>query len=546
MKPLRVLPVALVAMALMLVVASSASAAITATQVDTPTNPTFAIPTNPAQPEYTVDGTATGAAAGEKVDLRCYETATHSVLLSSGIPVEADGSFSVTGVEAESAETCRLRAVPAGTEPTELAELASFTGPVLAIGENRLSMTSTSTLYDFYLYDPQVTAGFDYESIGSCGISDGYLAAEEFRSIATFYCNDWFEGQYGAASNSGFTVGGENAYFSYGADEIDSEAAGFPPLAYSFTQNPLNGDLTVHDSESAVFCPTAEFPPERSECEEFHSSGVDDDRTIEQSHDGHVSVITDQYSSTDGQAHAVEEFPDNEQYFGGHGEQVEYKFPGQSGYSSPTVNQPIGFADSTPGAIYARVAGAPDGDTTTGRGAIVFFQPSSPATVDEVGYVSGFLLDNHVTVPATGTATVKYAYVQAFTQAEVEALVTEVMPPPASTPVTTPPATPISAAASPVKFSFGKLKLAKKKGTATLQVKASGAGTLKLSGKKVKSKTVKVKKAGTVNVAIVPTAATKKALRKSGSANVTVKVSFKGTAGGITTKSRKVRLVLKG
>ncbi len=543
MKLLRVLPVALVAMALTLVVASSASAAITATQVNTPTGPVFGIEDAGAPPlEYTITGTATGSTAGEEIDLRCYYTSTESDMLSGAISVEADGSFTATGVEPRIGTGCVVRAVPTGTIPTG-SELAAFSGPVFVIGESNVSTTG-STPYDFYNNAQQLTAAFDYDSINGCGIDDGYLNTNEFESITTYYCNDWFRGEDGSTT-SGFVVGGESAYFSAAAEEIDSSATGIPPLTYSYTQNPLNGDMTIHDSESAAFCPTSQYPPEASNCEEFHPSGVRDDRTIEQSHDGHVSVITDQFSSTDGQTHTVEALPQNDQYFSENGKTLEYKFPGQSGYSIPTMGQSVGFADSTPGAVYLKVAGAADGDTETGRGAIVFFQPSSPANFNYVGYESTFEFDNHLTVPATGTTTVKYAYVQALSQAEVESLATELLTPPAK-PVTTPAPVPISAPAPAVTVKFGKVVLAKKKGTAKLQVKVSGPGTLKLTGKKVKSKTVKAKKAGAVNVAIVPTAATMKALRKHGSAKVVVKVAFKGSGGGSAAKSRSVRLVLKG
>ena len=74
-----------------------------------------------------------------------------------------------------------------------------------------------------------------------------------------------------------------------------------------------------------------------------------------------------------------------------------------------------------------RAPGAPDGDTATGQAAIVFDRPSSPATFNTIYFGdSDFHFHQQVAVPAAGTATVRFAYVQGYTSAEVEALAGEV------------------------------------------------------------------------------------------------------------------------
>jgi YVTN family beta-propeller protein len=102
-------------------------------------------------------------------------------------------------------------------------------------------------------------------------------------------------------------------------------------------------------------------------------------------------------------------------------------------------------------------------------------------------------------------------------------------------------------------FSFGKVKLNKKKGTAILPVKVPGPGSLKLKGSKVKSqrpargagdglaKTVKA--AGTVKLKIVPKGKAKKKLNKAGKAKVKVKVTYTPTGGIANAKSKKIKLV---
>ena len=93
------------------------------------------------------------------------------------------------------------------------------------------------------------------------------------------------------------------------------------------------------------------------------------------------------------------------------------------------------------------------------------------------------------------------------------------------------------------KFSFGKVKLNKKKGTAKLTVKVPGAGKLKLK----KSKTVKgakksPSKAGKTKLNVKPKGKAKKQLNKKGKAKVKAKVSYKPTGGSSRTKTKKLKL----
>ena len=117
MKCLRAAPAALLVLAAALWIVPGAGAAITATQVSAPSSPSFSIYEPEAPSTIAVTGTATGAAVGEEVDLRCYEGA-ESALIDPNVTV-ASGSFSATIVPNTDA-ACVLRAVPAGTEPTVL------------------------------------------------------------------------------------------------------------------------------------------------------------------------------------------------------------------------------------------------------------------------------------------------------------------------------------------------------------------------------------------------------------------------------------------
>jgi NHL repeat len=117
-----------------------------------------------------------------------------------------------------------------------------------------------------------------------------------------------------------------------------------------------------------------------------------------------------------------------------------------------------------------------------------------------------------------------------------------------------PPPCPVPAAEKPSNaFSFGKVKLNKKKGTATLTVNLPGAGVITLTGKGVKA----VKRAGgrgqarlakavtgpgAVKLAIKPKGKTKKTLSKKGKVKVKVTVTFTPTGGDANAQLKKIKL----
>ena len=117
-----------------LVVTPAAHAAITASQITTPSNPSFFIADEDASAQtFAVSGTTTGAGGGDKVDLRCYFGGT-SVKVKGNVPVNSNGSFSVPAADLNKLPnlTCQLKAVPAGKNP---ADLTPYSGPVIGVGE---------------------------------------------------------------------------------------------------------------------------------------------------------------------------------------------------------------------------------------------------------------------------------------------------------------------------------------------------------------------------------------------------------------------------
>jgi hypothetical protein len=427
----RIRSAVLVALAAGLTFAATAQAAITGSSITTPSDPSFLIGDDDAATQnFTISGTTTGGTpATDKVDVRCYSS-TGSVPLKTGISLNPDGTFSATDAAFPSSDgVCRLRAVPAAMSP---ADPTPFAGPVVGFGERGTSTVppgpNGGTIYDYYIYGQQLTAAFDYDSLGSCGIDDGYLFDDTLdETSTTWYCNAWFDVKDAVPpTRSGIQVDGANAYAAYGAHGINQAAAGLPALAYSYTLDPLTGNLVIHESQPLVKCPAPTYPPNATSCASFVPTGVTDTRTIVQDHDGHLSTVTDVFSSTDHAAHALDMLWYNAQrFFGSSGDasNLAFQFPGESGFATRAVGDVVSLPSAAPGTILVRMDGAADGDKNTGRGALVYDRPASSAKFI-VSQTSNDVFNLHQTgtVPAGGSTTFRFAYAQAYTDAEVAAL----------------------------------------------------------------------------------------------------------------------------
>jgi hypothetical protein len=129
---------------------------------------------------FTVTGTASNISA---VDLRCRKATGEGFTYDGGvlggganIPVTG-GTFSASGVTLPKNEgPCQLVAVPAGTLPLSV---SPYSGPTLRIlGYNVLTVgggPQNGKAYDFYAWVPGFDAAADFDSFGSCGMSDSYL-----------------------------------------------------------------------------------------------------------------------------------------------------------------------------------------------------------------------------------------------------------------------------------------------------------------------------------------------------------------------------------
>ena len=414
-----------------LVVTPSAQAAVTASSITTPTSPTFLLwDYDAASNTFAISGTTTGGTTGDHVDIRCYYGDVYRTV-ASGVAVNQDGSISLPTADGTSigSRPCRLRVVPAGTTP---ADLSPFAGPLIG-GDYRKSYKvsggpNDGTVYDYYIYAQQFPAAFDYDSLASCGIDDGYLydPTTLAETTVTYWCNGGLFFNPGIG-RSELQVDGANAYPPDDARYVNANGSGFPALTYSFSIDQKSGDLVIHETDPIVKCTDATYPPNPQSCATFVSAGVSDTRTIVQDHDGKLSWLTDVFKSTDGKSHKIDMLWDNNQRFhwqSGDSTQVEYQFPGESGYTVRAEGDGVSLPATAPGTILVRVHGSADGDPLTGRGAIVYDRPAGRAFFRRVSASSAstFTLSQKATVPAHGSQRFRFAYAQDLTQASVDSL----------------------------------------------------------------------------------------------------------------------------
>ncbi|HEY1285305.1 MAG TPA: hypothetical protein VGF04_04395 [Solirubrobacterales bacterium] len=429
----RLATVAGLTAAVALWIAPQAGATITSSQITSPSDLTYSI--------YDLDNPDTIAVSGttnsdnpstDQVDLDCFHGGTWSTLANQ-VPLESDGSFSLPDADPFGLrlEVCHLRAVPSGTPPENL---APFAGPVLATGSRQSYLISDGpndgTQYDYDIWGQQLTAANEYDSAGDCGLVDGYLFDSSLeQTTVTWYCADWYwwyenYGNEEASTRSQIKVDGANALTPYTARDLNEGGSGLPAVSYDYSLDPATGDLTITESNPIVKCGNASFPPDETKCASFVGTGVRLNRTITQGNDGHLVFITDNWMSTDGGSHSIDLLPQNDQCFNEDcpESEVQDKFPGETSYSSHEEGDVVQFSDSAPAAVYVKVAGAPDGETSTGRGAIVFDRPASPATFNSVGYDSEFYFHQTGTSTPACPATFRFAYAQDYDNADVQAL----------------------------------------------------------------------------------------------------------------------------
>lgn len=411
---------------------TAARAAITGSQITTPSDPSFFVADEDAATQFfAIAGTTSGGdPTTDTVAIRCY-FGTKSVKLAGPVPLNPDGSFAVLLANLNDVLdlTCRLRAVPSGTSP---ADLTPYAGPVIGVGERTTSRVkggpNNKKAYDYVFDAQQKTGAFDYASLGTCGVNDGYLYDPTFaNTTVTFACNAALLGGESATrpTRSEIQIDGVNTYAPAAAFGINPAAAGLPAVTTTYTLDATTGNVAIRESDPLVKCRSATYPPTAASCSTFAPTGVTDNRTITQDHDGRIGWISDLFTSTDGKAHALDLLWDNSQRFwgpSGNSAQLEYELPGETAFAKHVAGEAVAL-HGAPGRILIRMGGAADGETSTGQGAIVFDRPASQAKFTYAQPTrSAFTLHQTGTVPAGASTRFRFAYVQDYHAATVVSL----------------------------------------------------------------------------------------------------------------------------
>lgn len=405
---------ALAAPFVMLLGAQSAAAAITSSSIDSPASPyVFMADISSNALDFTVHGTASGTGS---VDLICYRSNGSGSTLASSVPVSG-GTFTadITSSQAYYAinDPCVLRAVPTGdsTARPPSASNDPFQGPTMA--ENWVFDASFGGMldnFDYYATTPGGRAELDSASGGAIVSTQLYAPGTLAPSETLFEGAGYFNG------GNLITVDGTVSYLPSSAS---GPTPGWLPLQYTKSLDPSTGAVTITSHEPAVKCAD-------QNCTGYTASGVELDRTVQTSQDGHVIALTDSWRSTDGASHAL----DATYVQGVHTStnRGAFLFPGSSSFQDYPQNASISLPRG-PGTIYIKEdQTTPDaGGGTHPQGAISYTSAPDSAAVfaysDEsnAGYAEW---DSHYvrTVPASGVLVLRFSYAQQYALAAVKAL----------------------------------------------------------------------------------------------------------------------------
>jgi hypothetical protein len=450
----------LIALVALAVAPAAAQATVTQTQITswissdpgTPANNPYLISLdNPPATTLTVQGTAPGAANGDRVDIVCFygNTSQFSVLQSNlGV---TNGAFDTATLRTEpplrtiAGHACRLRAVPASKEGPGT-DTGSFAGPDVAVSEAALPLdvsggTNATKPYNFYLNDITFSGFAAWSAAGTpggtltpfaCGGPDiaPIDAAFDIGNSAIDCAGSLLGDDLGAwGGRSEVQVDGRNAYDSAAAqaliprtsgDNGSQDLTGFPSLGTTAAWDPATGLMSSQINEGIVECTGADpyKPTLIAQCPSFESSGVQLQRRITTSDGGRVVTMTDTWSSTDGRVHTLDALYDD--FVGVRGDPTGDEFPGQMGFSGYGPGSTVDGPSAAPGSVLVRTnITAPDGDPNEAAGAITFGTAPSGFR-----FASNNEFEEHqvVVIPAGGSASLSYIYSVGYSVPDVTAL----------------------------------------------------------------------------------------------------------------------------
>jgi hypothetical protein len=426
------------------VVPAAASAAITATSISSPANQsTFFVDQSQSSSTataFTVTGTANAAG---NVDIDCTTASGETAHLVTTQPVTADSfSLPVTDAELYTAANatddgpCVLRVEPAGATPAAPGAASTYGGPLISISYEQI-YTHSGVPNDFYAQYTGAATGsagtLEFTSPGDCGLEDSFItsggsslvnSADGLDCVGSLF-SAYTSGEDSAVEiPSELTVDGASGAVADGFGNATTIPGYEQPTV---TDGYAGGELTIDDDEPVMLClnacgygtaPTG-----------FKPSGIELDRTWQTTDNGLVVLQKDVFKSTDGAAHTLtvredDDIADDPSL----GASVD--FPGTSGFLQYQPGNTVAPV-SGPGAIYFKTnPTTPDSGDPASRwlqGAIAYSRaPDGPIAVTywtSAGEWSPeFYLPYNLSVPAGGSAVLRFAYAQDFALSDVKTL----------------------------------------------------------------------------------------------------------------------------
>jgi len=416
--------------------APASAAAITSSTITSPTNGAHYLITDVSPvTTVTVNGTTSGGAAGDLVDIRCYTAPGQwePNAATTGVPIDGSGNFSVSMPTDQPYGTCILRAVPHGYPSS--GSVAAFSGPTVTTEDNYadkiLTGPNTGLVYN---YDVDYTSRYALNGFHGA-TSTGFHAARLQHSDGTSSNYLWHQNaalpNELSATRAALRVDGIDAYGPYTAKSLypgAQDATGLPALTFSAARNATTGVITIRETDPIVVCPAGvAYPPTAVSCPQFKSAGVRLERTIVVDDGGLQVHISDVWRSVDGKAHTLS--PHYREGISGLDSSSGSDTPTAVGLKLPWLSSAYQtFSGATslrgptkvPTSVYVREEmAAPDGDVNHPRGALTF--DVAPSTVDRETYGSFNFRTDGLAVPAAGTRLVRRDYVMGSTQSSVDA-----------------------------------------------------------------------------------------------------------------------------
>ena len=430
--------VAAAAAALAALAAAPAASAFDKSTITQPGDGAYFVADDLEGPAFQVNGTVTSPGASpDKADLVCERgTSETSNPIAQDVDVSS-GAFSII-LDPEDLRlgTCRLLMVPDGTN-LDTANLSKYSGPHVTT-DFRLTFrtapddASANLLIDYYYAQQQKGGIFDYDSLNSCGVCDLTLFDPVARRHSEFvFWGNGFIPQVIAApyNRSGIRIDGRNAWTSYGAASMTvsgasgngaKEFTGVPELTFVATGTGRGEDLTLTERARFVVCEgSGDLPVSKAGCKSWKDGGVAYERVIKQTREGTLALVQDDFTSTDGAAHAVD-VDWREAFRPTAPVQGSYQFPwtgdayGQYG-GGAKVPPPPGDG---PFSIFTKTnKDGPDGDFQWPQGLIMFDRAAGEIFWTDSTH---FNVPMSLALPASGAAVrVRQAYAGAKSRAEL-------------------------------------------------------------------------------------------------------------------------------